>query len=512
MINGHEDATRMPVPRDEGIPAPPRFLLWLVIGVFVLGVIAAVGGVVVFRSVLRPGQQERVIGILPFMQAFLPPRPAVNDTLPTPIPNENNTGISTLDLLGAPLDVNGATEATEEVTESASAESVSEATEALEASFAPTATSAAAIVLAPSATPIATQTATLAPTIPPTATSLPPTAVVQDVNVSIAGVAVDPSQQTIPPTARLGGFTHVKQTWNNCGPANITMALSFYGWRDGQEVAAALLKPDREDKNVNPSEMVAFVNENTGVRAISRIGGDMNLLKTFLANDFPVIVETGYMPEGYDWMGHYQTIVGYSDFDQLVYLYDSYLGSGENGAGIAERYDLFDENWQHFNRTFIVIYEQGREDRVREILGDRADLAGAAEIAFDIAQAEARETPQDWATWFNMGTALVRLQRYEEAAVAFDQARQLDTPWRILWYQHGPYEAYFNVGRYDDIMSLVESNLRNGGEYVEETHYWHGRVLEEMGRETEAVSAYNTALAHNPLFDAAQQALNEVNV
>jgi len=315
-----------------------------------------------------------------------------------------------------------------------------------------------------------------------------------------------------PPAARLYGFTHVQQTWNNCGPANITMALSYYGWREGQDVAASYLKPDAEDKNVNPTEIVAFVNDHTNLRAITRIGGEMELLKAFLASDFPVIVETGYMPEGEDWFGHYQTVVGYSDADQFVFIYDSYLGSGENGEGLAETYSDFDDNWQDFNRTFIVVYEQEREGEVREILGDRADLTLAAERAFDIAQTEARATPQEWAPWFNMGTSLVRLGRYEEAAVAYDQARQLDIPWRMLWYQFGPYEAYFNIGRYDDVMSLVDINLASSQGYVEETYYWQGRVLAEQGEPQQAMNAFNTALTHNPFYTAAQDALQELNV
>ncbi|MBC7814701.1 MAG: tetratricopeptide repeat protein, partial [Burkholderiales bacterium] len=303
-----------------------------------------------------------------------------------------------------------------------------------------------------------------------------------------------------------------QQTWNNCGPANITMALSYYGWREGQDVAASYLKPDAEDKNVNPTEIVAFVNDHTNLRAITRIGGEMELLKSFLASDFPVIVETGYMPEGEDWFGHYQTVVGYSDADQFVFIYDSYLGSGENGEGLVETYSDFDDNWQDFNRTFIVVYEQEREGEVREILGDRADLTLAAERAFDIAQTEARATPQEWAPWFNMGTSLVRLGRYEEAAVAYDQARQLDIPWRMLWYQFGPYEAYFNIGRYDDVMSLVDINLASSQGYVEETYYWQGRVLAEQGEPQQAMNAFNTALTHNPFYSAAQDALQELNV
>ena len=37
------------------------------------------------------------------------------------------------------------------------------------------------------------------------------------------------------------------------------------------------------------------------------------MLKRLLANNLPVIIETGYMYEGSSWLGHYQTVVGYDD-------------------------------------------------------------------------------------------------------------------------------------------------------------------------------------------------------
>jgi hypothetical protein len=339
---------------------------------------------------------------------------------------------------------------------------------------------------------------------PPTeASAIQRTQQIDEVQVSV------PSH---PASARLFGFTHTKQTWNNCGPANITMALSYFGWNDDQSVAASFLKPDKEDKNVNPGEMVAFVNENTQVRAITRIGGSLDLLKEFIANEFPVVIETGYMPEGYDWIGHYQTVVGYDDLIRVFYIYDSYLGTGENAAGIPEDYEDLDKNWQDFNRTFIVLYPPERETEVAQILGDRADLAGAAENALQVAQDEARANPQDPFAWFNIGTALTKLERYDEAAVAYDQSRRVGVlPWRITWYQHGIFEAYFNTQRYSDVIALVNANLTNGAQYVEETYYWQGKVLAAQGDFQSARSAYSRALQHNPRYLAAQDALDQLN-
>lgn len=477
----------------DGLQAPPRILVWGAIGLFILGIVGTVTGVLVFREVLTPGQQARVIGVAPFMESFLPPRPGPGDTLPTAGPVDADAAQG---LLTSPLDLGRGTATDDD-------EGDPEDTEA-------------GAILVPTATPVPTETPipTEAPAteIPPTQAPAQPEAQPEQPATgggsdSLAVAAASP-QQSWPLTARNFGFTHVQQTWNNCGPANITMALSYYGWTRDQAYAAQYLKPSREDKNVSPHEMVNFVNTRTDVRAMARMGGDLGLLRVLVANEFPVIVERSFTPEGYDWTGHYQTVVGYNDTTREFYVYDSFLGTGTNGAGLTENYRVLDENWKAFNRIFIVIYEPAREARLRQLLGTLANPLDAAAHAFEVAQREARANPQDAFAWFNMGTSLTELGRYEEATVAFDQAFNLGVPWRMLWYQFGPFEAYYETGRYNDVLSYVETNLGNGGEWVEETYYWQGRVFAAQGRTNEARTAFRTALNRNRLFEDARRALD----
>ncbi|MBK8025662.1 MAG: tetratricopeptide repeat protein [Chloroflexi bacterium] len=468
---------------------PRLFWLWTIVAVLIVLSLTGVATIWGYRSVLPPRYQEQFLTEVPILRAFLPPTPQ-GGIVPTVAAT---SAFSVEDLLSAPLQIGTPTTASG----SAGAAQTTE-----EATIAPTATPSPTVV---------PQTATTAPTLPVTAT-LPPT------SVSVAPTAEPTvsSQQVVdsfaaPVSSRIYGFTHVQQGWNNCGPANVTMALSYYGWRENQDYAARILRPDNEDKNVSPSELVAFVNEQTGVRAITRIGGDINLLKQFIVNNIPVIIERSYTPEGYDWIGHYQTVVGYDDNARSFYVYDSYLGTGIAGAGLAERYDEFDQGWQAFNRVFIAIYEPDREDVVQRILGERSDVSGAAEIALEVARSEAQLDRQNPFAWFNMGASLTKMGQYEEAVRYFDQARRLNTPFRMLWYQFTPFEAYYMVGRYDDVLALVNNNLVNGGQYVEETFYWQGRALEALGQRQEAAAAFQRAIAQNPNYDEAQQALNALN-
>ncbi len=461
-------------PYEPRLKAPPKLLLWGVIFLFIGGMIGSIGGIYVFREVLEPARQQHVMHFLPFMEVFLPPSPGAGDTL-APATSVDQSAVDAL--LNNPLDLPDLPSATETDEPSPTSTSTFEPTEA-----------------------VALKVTAAATTEPETPI---PTATAQSAPLSTQLV----STQSWGSSALLGGITHHRQTWNNCGPSNVSMALSFYGWTRGQEYAASYLKPEREDKNVSPHELVAFVNEQSDINALWRVGGDLDLLRTLVYNEFPVIIERSHMFEGYDWIGHYQTIAGYDDNQGIFVIYDSFLGDRDI---ITETYDEVDTGWRDFNRTFIVVYEPSREDYLMQLLDDRARPLSAAQHAYDIALEEARANPQDAYAWFNMGTSLTMLGSYEAASIAFDRAIEVSVPWRMLWYQFGPYEAYFEVERYTDILSYVEANLGNGGEWVEETYYWQGRAYEAQGEIALAQSAYRQALNHNRLFDPAQTALDRL--
>ncbi len=346
------------------------------------------------------------------------------------------------------------------------------------------------------------------------------------VGSALAQQAVNPAP--IPPAYRMEGFRYEPQGWNNCGPATLTNALTFFGYTDNQQRAAHWLKPNSEDKNVNPAEMVAFVNTQVSelpVYALTRYNGTLDLLKTLLANNFPVIIEAGYDPEPQrlGWMGHYLLVIGYDDAQRQVITHDSY-----DGANLPYSYEHIETFWRHFNRAYIVLYESGREPELLALLGADADAGQNALRALETARQEAAASPRrDPFAWFNMGTSYLALasvygqQAYEYAAAAFDVAlkmdastpeeRQLDAdvamPWRTLWYQFGPYEAYNATGQYDKTL-LWTSNILNdgGGQWVEETFYYAGVAREQLGETSRALENYRQAAYLNSNFAAARAA------
>jgi len=493
----------------ERSAAPPRILLWGVIVLFFLGIIGVLTSVYIFREVLLPGQQVRVMGYLPFMEAFLPPRPDADDTVPTARAVDSDAAQN---LLNSPLNLPGGAGGTSPAIIDATAVPTAtlpvtaESTDELEATEEATEEVALEVAAVTTAIPTNTPQPTTQATPEQAATEVvSPTDVPQAETVTAAE-----NTRTWSSTAYNTGFVWDQQDWNNCGPANITMALSYYGWTRDQAYAASFIRPNDEDKNVSPHELVSFVNEQSDINALVRMGGDLDLLRTLVDNEFPVIIERSHMFEGYAWLGHYQTIVGYSDPQNIFFIYDTFLGTGEGNNGTIETYQEVDEGWQAFNRTFIVVYPPGREDHLMQLLDSRANPLMAAEHAFEVAQEEARSDPENSFAWFNMGTSLTELERYQEATVAFDKAIQLGIPWRMLWYQFGPFEANYEVGRYEDILRYVDSNLSNGGEYVEETYYWQARALAAQGETSGAISAVRTALRRNPSYAEAQSFLDQL--
>lgn len=326
------------------------------------------------------------------------------------------------------------------------------------------------------------------------------------------------AQQSVSPAAvpsafLLDGFRYEAQRWNNCGPATLTNALTFFGYTDNQVRAANWLKPNGEDKNVNPQEMVAYVNTQVPelpVYALMRIGGTLDLLKALIANRFAVIIEAGYDPPPHDlgWMGHYLLMIGYDDARREFVTHDSY-----DGASLSYSYEHIETFWRHFNRTYIVVYDSGREPELLALLGSDADVTQNALNALETARQEAAANPEDAFAWFNIGSSYVALapayqqQAYEYAAVAYDKARELGLPWRMMWYQFGPLETYNAVGRYQDTLALTSANLNDGGgHWVEETFYYAGVARELMGETTRALDNYRQAVYLNGNFTAAREA------
>jgi uncharacterized protein YvpB len=346
-------------------------------------------------------------------------------------------------------------------------------------------------VLDPTATPEPTD----APTETVTATDQPTTTPTRALTPTPA-VDVKPIQAAV----QLTGVTHDYQRWNNCGPTTLEMYLSFFGKHDTQAQIASALKPDPDDKNVRPDEMAGYA-RGDGLDVIVRVNGTLDRIKLFLSNGLPLIVETGFDPPRahQGWMGHYRLITGYDDKNFITQ--DSY-----DGPDVRVEFGTLEADWRAFNRTYILLYTKAQAPLVRAILGGDLDDKKMYAAAVAQAQRELAANPQDAFGAFNLGSSLLGLKRYDEATAAFDQARTSGLPWRMLWYQFGPYEAYYRVGRYDELLALASATLKVMDD-LEESHYYKGLALEKLGRYDEARDEFASALKYNRNFTDARREL-----
>ena len=359
-------------------------------------------------------------------------------------------------------------------------------------------------------------------TISPTGAVIPPTPIPTNSTPDAKSNLPQPtSTQTlmpIPKSISLTGVQHEYQTWNNCGPATLAMALSYWKWDGDQSIIADFTKPNPRDKNVMPYELADYVEEKTQLQVSLRVGGEISLLKRFLAAGFPVITEKGFEGRDFEgWMGHYVLVTGYSDSDQQFNFQDSYYGPDQ-----VMEYKDFETYWRAFNFTYLVVYPAESKDEIMEILGSQADeefnYRYAAQKASDeIYTLNGRD---QFFAWFNRGANLVSLQDFAGAALAYDEAFAIypiipekERPWRMMWYQTGPYWAYYYSGRYQDVIELASTTLDAMSEPVlEESYYWRALAREASGDTDNAINDLRSALKVHPGFEPALTELQQMDI
>lgn len=329
-------------------------------------------------------------------------------------------------------------------------------------------------------------------------------------------LALSTAALALPAQVKLGGIRHEYQRLNNCGPATLGMALSFWGSRLSQADIAPVVKPNRTDKHVAPEELAAFA-RTQGYAALEGVAGDLNTVRTLLAAGFPVIVHTWFVTPEEGGMGHYRLVNGYDDVAGVLRVMDSF-----SGPKVTLRYTDFEQLWRGFGNSYLVVVPRAQAQKVWAIVGAQADPRTRWARALVLAQQETRARPQDAFSWFNLGTAQLRTGDARAAAASFDHARavppdrsldptrparvQGGLPWRMLWYQFGPLEAYARVGRFSDVLALANAVLRDAPDH-EEALYWRGHAEAALGRTAAARADFLEVLRLRPGFEAARAAL-----
>jgi hypothetical protein len=339
----------------------------------------------------------------------------------------------------------------------------------------------------------------------------------------------------LPAAVMLQGVKYEQQHGrrNYCGPANFSMALTYWGWDGDRDVIGKVVMPINEkDKNVMPYELQDYITDNVpGMTSIIRNGGDIETLKRLVSAGFPVVVEIGVYEVDLNgkksWLGHYGFVTGYDDASQMIVYQDSYQPEPATNPGPNRKisYEKLIQRWRAFNFVFIVVYPVEKQNDVLTLLGPLADEEQANRHALEVARIES-ETLTDvdeYFAWFNAGTSHVALFEYADAAIAYDYAFNLYAnlevdssirPYRMMWFQTGPYKAYYYTNRFSDVINLADTTLSDtiAEPVLEESLYWRGMAYYMAGETDLAVKDYRAALKVHPTWIPATQALQDLGI
>jgi hypothetical protein len=325
-----------------------------------------------------------------------------------------------------------------------------------------------------------------------------------------------PTLVPVPAAFTLDGMGLEYQSFNNCGPANLSMNLNFWGWPTTQAVTKAGLRTHSDDRNVMLSEMRDFVIEKTNLAALLRYGGTLETVKRLVSHGYPILLERGHTDPEDGWMGHYSIVTAYDDARQTVRIPDTLLGM------MNLSYDELMLDWAHFDGIYLVVYPPEREAEVLTLVGPDADPAVNLQNALDQVTARIQDVSgrELFFAWYSRGSILVEMQNYIEAALAYDQAfavySQLspgERPWRITWYQVGVYPAYYYTGRYQDSLNVAMQTINNSlNKELPESWYWAGRAAAAFRMTDDAIPHYRKALEYHPGWALPLEGLAELGV
>ena len=329
---------------------------------------------------------------------------------------------------------------------------------------------------------------------------------------------------SLPDSVALKGVKYVDQhgLWNAAPADSLAMQLSFWGWTGTVDSIEQIVRPYTEDYNVMPYELVDFVTSQTNLSVLTRAGGNLDVLKRLVAAGYVVLVEKGINVQGAaagksSWTAHYDVISGYNDTAQEVIAQDSAYP-----PDLHIKYDALIEEWRPFNYTFLVVYPSENEKALMSALGEYADEGNSYRDAYTLATQELNSLSgiDAFFAYFNRGSSQVYLQDYTGAADSYDQAFALyaklppDTqPFRMMWYQTGPYYAYFYMFRYTDLIDLADQTIKSTDKpYLEESYYWRGRAERANGDTNSDIADQRLALKYHPGFKPSQDELAQLGI
>jgi len=307
--------------------------------------------------------------------------------------------------------------------------------------------------------------------------------------------------------ALLPGTKVAYQTFNNCGPATLSMILFYYEVYKTQKELGDEMRPyqhskgDNDDKTIFPHEFIVWV-EKFGLKALYRPNGSIQLIKLLTANGIPVVVKTWLRPN--EDIGHFRIVRGFDEGAKVIIDDDSYFGPNRKIS-----YFEFMSMWQPFNYAYIPVYKPEKEETVKAILGEDLDSKVVYQKAVDRAKREAELDSENVYPIFNQATSYYHLGEYEKSVAEFEKVESR-LPRRMLWYQIEPILAYEELKNYDRVFQISNWLFEHGNRAFSELYQIRGKVYLEKGDKEAARREFELALEYNQNFQPAKEALSKL--
>ncbi|HNZ55499.1 MAG TPA: C39 family peptidase [Candidatus Paceibacterota bacterium] len=301
---------------------------------------------------------------------------------------------------------------------------------------------------------------------------------------------------------------HVYQTFNNCAPAALSMALSYFGVNASQEDLANDLRPNHnltgqnDDKSTPPNELAAKAKD-YGLVAYYRPAGDIEKLKALINLDLPIVVRTLLYPDQ-DY-AHYRVIKGYDGTTNEIIQDDSL-----EGKNLRFTYQEFERLWQPFNNAYLVIARPEQQAAIEKILGEDLTENIAWQKAVTLAQNQLNQDPTDINTNLNLAVANYYLGDFTGSVSAFEKVAA-NLPKHFLWYQNEPIKAYLALRQYDKVFALTDKIFADNNKADSELYLLRGQSYLAQDQKDEARAEFEKAVFYNKNYLPAQEALSSLD-
>ena len=301
---------------------------------------------------------------------------------------------------------------------------------------------------------------------------------------------------------------HIFQTFNNCGPASLSMTLSYFGIKVSQKEIGDDLRPyqnpqgDNDDKSVTLNELAEKAKE-YGLIPYHRQNGNIELLKYFITYDIPVITFTWTKPN--EDIGHYRVVKGFDETSNELIQDDSL-----QGKNLRFKYDDFNVLWNKFNYEYLVLVPKDKVGIAEAILGDNKEESKAWKNAVDILAKFLEKNPDDVLARFSLSISYYYKGEYKKSIEHFEMVQNKLSK-RALWYQIEPIQAYFEMENYNKVMEMSDNILNNGNRAFSELYMLRGRIYLIKGDLKNAKTEFEKAVYYNKNMEEAQEALRKVS-